>query len=551
MADSVLVVRTRAGSDVYAADDGRVQGADVAAIEAALGGAVLSPLSGEPTERLQRRTAGEQARADMGNYYGVQLPQPAAERTLEQLRGAPAVEFAYVKPPVALPIVPPSVLGAEPAEGPEPQGPPDDLSPLQGYLHDTPAGIGASAAWDRPGGRGQGVRVVDVEADWRFSHEDLQHNAGGLIAGRPSGDDVESRNHGTNVLGMLAAVHNGRGVNGICPGASVRGVSYEPEDPWGTTRAIKLAADALRPGDIMLLEMMRPGPRTPQPGDPGYTATTQRGFLPVEYWPSDMTAIQYAVSRGVIVVEAAGNGFEHLDDEIYGGSGPSGFRDGRPNPFARESLDSGAILVGAGAPPSGTHGPDRSRLDFSNWGSAIDAQGWGYEVTTTGGVGAGADTLRPGPFEDRWYTDRFSGTSSAAPMVAGALACVQGMLRAAGRRPLTPGQARLGLRETGSAQTGPDERIGTRPDIRQLFEWALHAPPMDPRSPRRRRRPMRVTITIDDDDAAWQPPGTQAPHVRGPHVRGPSLVLPLEDGTETEIDIATLASTVQKAKEDG
>ena len=61
---------------------------------------------------------------------------------------------------------------------------------------------------------------------------------------------------------------------------------------------------------------------------------------------------------------------------------------------------------------------------------------------------------------------------------------------------------------------------------------------------------MRVTITIDDDDAAWQPPGTQQPHVRGPHVRGPSLVLPHEDGGETEIDIAALAATVEKTKKD-
>jgi hypothetical protein len=552
MPDPVLVVRTRAGAAVYAAEDGRVHGEGVDAIAAALGdGAALTPLSGEPTERLRRRPAGERARADMASYFGVRLPEPPDERLLERLREAPAVEFAYVKPPVALPVVPPSVLGAEPAEGPEPAGPPEDLGPRQGYLGAAPGGIGAVAAWERPGGRGDGVWIVDVEADWRFSHEDLQHNPGGLIAGSPGDSDVERRNHGTNVMGMLAAVHNGRGVNGICPGASVRGVSYEPEDPWGTTRAIKLGADALRPGDILLLEMMRPGPRTPQPGEEGYTPTTQRGFLPVEYWPSDMTAIQYAVSRGVIVVEAAGNGYEHLDDEIYGGSGPFGFRDGRLNPFARQELDSGAILVGAGAPPSGAHGPDRSRLDFSNWGGAIDAQGWGYEVTTTGGLGTGPDALRPGPFEDRWYTDRFSGTSSAAPMVAGALACVQGMLRAAGRAPLTPEQARLGLRETGSAQTGPGEPIGTRPDIPQLFEWALHAPPIGPRSPRGRRSPMRVTITIDDDDAAWRAPGNQPPYVRGPYVRGPSLILPREDGTEAEIRIEDLEATVEQSKKPG
>ena len=91
----------------------------------------------------------------------------------------------------------------------------------------------------------------------------------------------------------------------------------------------------------------------------------------------------------------------------------------------------GAIVVGAGAPPPGTHGrdhgPDRSRLDFSNWGALIDAQGWGREVTT-----CGYGDLQGGTNEDLWYTDTFSGTSSASPIVTGAIACVQGMAKAQG-----------------------------------------------------------------------------------------------------------------------
>jgi hypothetical protein len=550
MRSPVLVVRTHQTAGLTAAPGGRVEGAGAKEVERALAeaGATLSPLAGEPPERLRDRPAGARPIADLACYFDVRPPggEPPSERLLERLRAAEAVEFAYLRPPVALPMLPPAHLGAKPATGPEPPGAPQDLRPRQGYLDPAPGGIGAAAAWERPGGRGSGVWLIDVEADWRFTHEDLQHTAGGLIAGRPDGD-VERRNHGTNVMGMLGAVHNGRGVSGICPEAVLRGVSYEPEDPWGPARSIKLAADILRPGDILLLEMMLPGPRTRQPDDPGYTDTDQFGFLPVEYWPEAMTAIQYAVSQGVVVVEAAGNGFQCLDDPIYGGPGP-GFRDARPNPFARDALDSGAILVGAGAPPPATHGRphgiDRSRLEFSNWGSAVDAQGWGYEVTTTGGFGEGPDSLRPGPFEDRWYTDRFNGTSSAAPMVAGALACVQGMLRAAGRSPLMPLQARAALRATGSRQEragdGSLERIGNRPNIGRLFEWALHAPPANFRPPRRRRGPMRVTITIDDDDNPWSGLDTRGPYVRGPYVRGPSLHIPRDDGSETIIRIDDL-----------
>ena len=326
-----LVVRTHQDSGVWVGRRGRIEGDD-GSLHRALGGALLSPMAGEPPSRLARRRAGR-AGADVACYFAV--PDPGdADGLADRLREHDLVEFAYVKPPIALP-------GAAAAQT-------HDLRPNQGYLDDPPRGIGAAAAWKRTGGRGDGVRLIDVEGSWRLTHEDLPR--GGLAGGRPT-DDVERRNHGTNVLGMLAAVHDGRGISGICPDAAIRTVSYQPEGRWGSARAIKHAADLLRPGDIMLLEMMRPGPRTP----PG--AKDALGYLPVDYWPDDLTAIQYATSLGVIVVEAAGNGAEHLDDEIYAGAGP-GFRPHRPNPFLREGLDSGAVVVGAGARrPAATTGP--------------------------------------------------------------------------------------------------------------------------------------------------------------------------------------------------
>jgi len=146
------------------------------------------------------------------------------------------------------------------------------------------------------------------------------------------------------------------------------------------------------------------------------------------------------------------------------------------NPFKRANRDSGAVLVGAGAPPLGTHGsnwgPDRSRLDFSNYCASVDAQGWGREVTTTG-----YGDLQGGSNADLWYTDTFSGTSSASPIVVGALGSVQGVLRAQGRIPLSPARARELLRSTGSAQQDAPgrpatQRIGNRPNLRQLIAQA-------------------------------------------------------------------------------
>src|SRR5262249_39080438 len=145
-----------------------------------------------------------------------------------------------------------------------------------------------------------------------------------------------------------------------------------------------------------------------------------------------------------------GNGAEDIDDALYDTPAP-GFPKDWKNPFKRANRDSGAILVGAGAPPPGTHGrdlygPDRSRLDFSNYGSSVDVQGWGREVTT-----CGYGDLQGG-VEDGWYTDEFAGTSSASPVVVGALACMQGICRANHVALLTPATARPLLRATGSPQ---------------------------------------------------------------------------------------------------
>lgn len=232
----------------------------------------------------------------------------------------------------------------------------------------------------------------------------------------------------------------------------------------GSAGAIRKAADLLSAGDIILIELHRPGPNA--------TGSGQFGFIAMEWWPDDYAAIRYATNKGVIVVEAAGNGSQDLDAAVYN-TRPVGFPASWRNPFNPANPTSGAVVVGAGAPPPGTHGrnhgPDRSRLGFSNYGRRVDCQGWGREVTTTG-----YGDLQGGTNEDLWYTDTFSGTSSASPIVVGALACVQGVLRSQGGTLLTPARAITTLRATGSPQqNAPDrpatQRIGNRPNLRQLI----------------------------------------------------------------------------------
>jgi hypothetical protein len=440
-------------------------------------GARLEPLFGTSEERLQARMVSMAAEAggeapDLSVYYRAYAPGEDLEGLAQRLLQLDAVAAAYVKPPAELPeaavhetaeMAPRTINDMVPSNREPPPSTPDFVA-RQGYLDPAPGGIDARYAWTQNGGAGAGVRIIDIEGAWRFTHEDLLLNQGGVVAGTPS-TDIRWRNHGTAVVGEFGGDRNSLGITGICPDANVRAISIFGGP--GSAGAIREAADGLSSGDVILIELHRPGPRF------NFEARDdQRGYIAIEWWPDDFDAIRYATSRGVIVVEAAGNGAENLDDALYE-TRPAGFPSNWTNPFNRNNRDSGAILAGAGAPPPGTHGrdhgPDRSRLDFSNWGALIDAQGWGREVTTTG-----YGDLQGGADEDEWYTDRFSGTSSASPIVVGALACVQGILRAMGRTPLDPAQAKQLLRTTGSPQQDAPgrpatQRIGNRPDLRQMI----------------------------------------------------------------------------------
>jgi Subtilase family len=401
---------------------------------------------------------------DLTTFYRLVANDNQLDDLAENLRNLELVDGAYIKPAPQSPvfieegIAPPNQQEAPPIT-------PDYIS-SQLYLEAAPGGIDARFAWTRPGGKGQGVQIIDIEGAWRFSHEDLIQNQGGVIGGTQSAD-IGWRNHGTAVVGEFGGDENSFGVTGISPQANVRAISIFGAGQ-GSAKAITDAANALNPGDIILIELHAPGPRHNFTDVGG-----QLGFIAMEFWPDNFAAIVYATAvRGVIVVEAGGNGAENYDDPLYN-SRPTGFPVTWTNPFNLANPQSGAIIVGAGAPPPGTHGrnhgADRSRLDFSNYGVRVDVQGWGREVTT-----AGYGNLQGGSNEDLWYTDTFSGTSSASPIIVGAIANLQGALRAANKTLLTPATARDILRNTGSSQQNEPgrpatQRIGNRPDLKQAL----------------------------------------------------------------------------------
>lgn len=485
-----LIVVAKKELELISTKDGitSATGADTKPLKALLSsqGIKLEPLFGISEERLRGQASSIAAIQgevpDLSVYYRVEASDDRLDKLAERLRKLDTIEAAYVKPPAE----PASFLMAEvmPKEEEPPAHTPSFVA-RQLYLDPATTGIDARYAWTLNGGRGTGVNIIDVEWGWNFTHEDLTLNQGGVISGTNSADN----NHGTAVIGEFGGDVNTFGITGISPDAQTSAVSLVTNT---TSQAIRIAADRLRPGDIILLEVHRRGP---------VTGVGQFGFIAIEWWPDDFDAIRYAVTKGIIVVEAAGNGGQDLDAPVYNTPQP-GFPASWRNPFNTANPSSGAVLVGAGNPPAGTHGRnaeprfgetygDRARCFFSNYGARVDAQGWGWEVTSTGyGDLQGGVSLR-----NEWYTDLFSGTSSASPIIVGTLACVQGILRARGRIPLSPSRARDLLRLTGSPQQdGPSftflpgtagsypnphpqrprtQRIGNRPNLRQLISRAL------------------------------------------------------------------------------
>jgi subtilisin family serine protease len=307
---------------------------------------------------------------------------------------------------------------------------------LQGYLGPAPGGIDAAAVWSRPGGRGQGVRFADIEGAWNTKHEDLPGDRMRSVAS-PMIADRSWEAHGTAVVGEVAGRDNQIGMTGIAP--DVDQIIVASIGRGMVADAIDRAQQALRPGDVLLIELQGAGP--------------DGRWIPVEYWPDVFEAIQVATQRGVVVIEAAGNGGADLDARTYRGA------------FDPDRRDSGAVLVGAGGPPRPGF-TDRARLDFSNYGRRVDVQGWGRKVATLDY----GDLQRCGNGVDRHYTGEFSGTSSASPIVAGAAVQLEAVWRARGGQPIAPALLRDVLRTTGSPQVAGrgaplSQHIGPRPDV--------------------------------------------------------------------------------------
>ena len=363
----------------------------------------------------------------LARWYKLSVPANRVESELATLAADSDVDEAFVAPTVSLPN----------ADDPSCPIKTPSYSEHQGYLDAAPGGIDVMAAWKHV--RGAGVQFADIEGGWNAKHEDLPgaritHVAGKMI------NDQSWRAHGTAVLGEVVGVDNGKGVTGIAP--DVDHVYTSSIGSQTTAEAIDTAAAVLHAGDVLLIELQGGGPRG--------------RYVPMEYWDDNFDVIRDATDRGIVVIEAAGNGNENLDHPVF------------KRKFDRSFRDSGAIMIGAGAPLRAGYS-DREKLDFSNYGSRVDVQGWGRKVATLDYGDLQKCEGTESGFIDRHYTGEFSGTSSASPIVAGAAVLLESYAHTRGRL-LAPREVRALLTETGTPQLGNlKTHIGPRPDLARAF----------------------------------------------------------------------------------
>lgn len=391
------------------------------------------------------RASGEersgQELADLDLYYRVVVPEGTTQADVDQLvdtlNTLASVEIAYASGPPAV------------AADISPTTP--NFQPNQGYLGPAPNGINALYAWTVPGGRGASTKIVDIEGAWLTTHEDFPPMF------RMGGTQINTsvyRNHGTAVMGVLAAPDNGYGVTGIAHQAQV---GYDGIGNNRTTAsAITAASQAVGVSGLVLIELHQQGPSTP---NSSCNCASTCDYVPMEYWQANYDAIAAATANGRIVVEAGGNGATDLDDWTYG------------NAFNRWVRDSGAILVGAG------QSYQRSPTCFTNFGSRIDLHGWGYNVMTLGYNNMPGWSIAD---ERQWYTNAFNGTSSASPIVTGAAASIIGVSLANGQGygGRSPAEIRQILKDTGTPQLSDPRLIGPMPNLAAAIPRILDRRPV-------------------------------------------------------------------------
>ncbi|HLU39405.1 MAG TPA: S8 family serine peptidase, partial [Planctomycetota bacterium] len=371
--------------------------------------------------------------AKLGPAVLAEIDPPADLNLYYRARTATAEHgMALWRALLALPVVETAFLDTPPGYQADPVVEVDDIPPTtpdysgqQTYFDAPPSGINLRVARVIPGGRGEQLQICDIETGLILNHEDVPL----AIAANVIGPNPTPTDHGLAVAGEMVADKNGYGVSGGVYRSRYKFHSHQSIN-WASS--VNTAAANSQPGDIIVLEVQLPCP-------------AGGNVCPMEGRQDVFDAVRNATMAGKYVIAAAGNGSRDLDNPIYN------------NAFNRAVRDSGSIIVGA------TDGANLVRASFSNYGSIVDANGWGQNVTTTGY----GDLFYPQGDARQKYTRTFSGTSSATPIVTSAAAATLSAARQQLGRTISIAELRTLLRTHGTDV--PNGSIGKRPDLAGIF----------------------------------------------------------------------------------
>ena len=323
-------------------------------------------------------------------------------------------------------------------------------------------GVDAPDAWanliadGRPGGRGVVVAVLDTGVayrSWKRYRESPDFTGTRFVAPYDfvagTRYPLDRNGHGTLVAGTIAeATNNGLGLTGIAYGATIMPVRVLDSSGAGdaTTIAAGIVYAVKHHAQVINLSLQ-------------FSVGISRGDI-----PAIINAIQYAWTRGVVVVAATGN------DGV--------------SELAYPARDSKVISVGATT-------ADRCLAVYSNSGAGIDvvAPGGGGDADLPDDPNCNPNANLPDIYQmtllnpaQPWrfgYPSGYEGTSMAAPHVSAiaALIIASGVI---GRRP-TPDQIEARLKATATP-------LGTPTPNRQfgyglVNAAAATAPPPPPPAP--------------------------------------------------------------------
>ena len=334
--------------------------------------------------------------------------------------------------------------------------------------------IDAEFAWLQPGGTGEKQKIIDLERGADLTQEDIA----GLPIGPPlygiNNSDFFDQIHGAQVLCLITAQDNNKGILGIAFGVEEVKYTCQVIDSAGHVDRPNAVLAAInhftQPGEdpvgrVLLLEVEL-GPANDKVSLKDVNNHTW-DEMPMETTLADYNAIKLATGLGIVVVEAAGNGNHNLDDFQQKTSGQFVLRrvGGRD--------DSGAILVGG----STSNFPYKRAVVFgegSCFGTRVDCFAWAENVMTFD------------PFANSGYDSTFDGTSSASAIVAGAALLVQGAVQAKTGGRLGPAELRALLADTTPNGNTPSnnpamDQIGVMPNLKYILQkLGIGVPPSSP-----------------------------------------------------------------------